>query len=142
MQFSASLVAFLAIAAAPASALYLNNGVSIVEVSVESETNSTLARRDDFNCKGSSRCTNAQGFKNQCTAAFNLIEDTVYTVGGAGSGTCSGSCGVFVQGTCPGGVSGAALRTGYNNIRASGCQACGSDQFGSCEITINFVTGC
>ena len=42
-----------------------------------------LARQDSVNCKGSSRCSNKQGFKDQCARAKNKIENTTYSTGGA-----------------------------------------------------------
>ncbi|KAK4642580.1 hypothetical protein QC761_0085990 [Podospora bellae-mahoneyi] len=101
-----------------------------------------LARQDSVNCKGSSRCSNSQGFKDQCLRAKNKIENTTYTTGGAASGTCDGNCGLFVQGNgCS--ASGDVMRSAYDAIRRNGCQACGSAHWNNgCYITVNFVTGC
>jgi len=72
MQFSAPLVAFMAavmsVQATPAG-LYtvnLDNGNSTVTASAEMqyEARSILDKRDEFNCKGSSLCSNRQGFKS------------------------------------------------------------------------------
>ncbi|KDR77751.1 hypothetical protein GALMADRAFT_245868 [Galerina marginata CBS 339.88] len=149
MRTSTSFLALIAFVAS-AAAVNLNNGVTTVNVEVapgDVEVGEALFKRDTFNCKGSSRCSNSQGFKNQCSTAFNLIENTTYRPGGGGaSGVCSGNCGIFIQSTpgnnCPVGASGQDMRNAYNAIRANGCQACGSDVNGECEITINFVTGC
>jgi len=45
----------------------LYNGASVVGVALESASvaNNTLDRRDTFDCKGSSRCSNNQGFKSK-----------------------------------------------------------------------------
>ncbi|KDR77756.1 hypothetical protein GALMADRAFT_65531 [Galerina marginata CBS 339.88] len=150
MRTSISFITLIAFVAGAASALNLNNGVSTVSVEVGPDNvaaRSALFERDTFNCKGSSRCSNSQGFKNQCLSAFNLIEDTIYRPGGGGaSGVCSGNCGIFIQSTpgnnCPVNIDGQNLRNAYNLIRGAGCQACGSDVNGECEVTINFVTGC
>ncbi|KAK0668402.1 meiotically up-regulated gene family-domain-containing protein [Cercophora samala] len=135
----------------------LSNGDTTVAVQVEAVTpvgggphtggeifarGDILARQDSINCKGSSACSNRQGFKDSCLTAKNKIEDTTYASGGAKSGTCSGNCGVFVQGKdCI--ASGAVLRSAYDAIRRNGCQACGSAHWNNgCYITINYITGC
>ncbi|KAK3064487.1 hypothetical protein LTS18_006790 [Coniosporium uncinatum] len=144
------MAAVLSVQATPGG-LYtvnLDNGNSTVTTSAEIqyEARSILDKRDEFNCKGSSLCSNGQGFKNQCQNAYNRIEDTTYNVGGAKSGTCDGNCGIFLQGangqSCPVGATGQDLRNAYNAIRGAGCQACGSVINGACQVTINYVTGC
>jgi len=72
MQFSTAVVAFMAavlsVQATPGG-LYtvnLDNGNSTVTTSAEIqyEARSILDKRDEFNCKGSSLCSNGQGFKS------------------------------------------------------------------------------
>ena len=45
----------------------LYNGASVVSVALESASvaNNTFDRRDTLDCKGSSRCSNSQGFKSK-----------------------------------------------------------------------------
>ncbi|KAK4664250.1 uncharacterized protein QC763_503912 [Podospora pseudopauciseta] len=135
----------------------LSNGETTVAVQVEAMSPAStgshiggeilargqlVSRQDSINCKGSSLCSNRQGFKDSCTTAKNKIEDTTYASGGAKSGTCSGNCGIFVQGKdCI--ATGAVMRNAYNAIRNNGCQACGSAHWNNgCYITINYITGC
>lgn len=64
----------------------LSNGTMTVAVEVESGEaldERAIFGRSSVDCKGSGRCTNNQGFKDQCLSAYSKIEDTTYTSGGA-----------------------------------------------------------
>lgn len=66
--------------------IMLSNGTMTVAVEVESRevlNERVILARSSVDCKGSSRCTNSQGFKDQCRDAYSKIEDTTYTTGGA-----------------------------------------------------------
>lgn len=66
--------------------IMLSNGTMTVAVEVESSEvldKRAILARSSVDCKGSSRCTNSQGFKDQCRAAYSRIEDTIYTTGRA-----------------------------------------------------------
>jgi len=148
--YSTVLVALAAALTAQASpaisfrSVNLDNGEQTVAAQVE--VRSMLEGRDTYNCKGSSLCSTKQSFKDECSSAYAKIEDTTYTAGGTKSGVCSGHCGIFIQNypgkKCPVGATGQDLRDSYNAIRSQGCQACGSDVNGECEVTINYVASC
>lgn len=55
---------------------------------------------------------------------------------------CNGNCGIFVLGNdCA--LSGLDLVESYEELRAAGCQKCGSQDFGDgCGVTIDYVTKC
>lgn len=66
--------------------IMLSNGTMTVAVEVEASESldeRAILGRSSVDCKGSSRCTNSQGFKDQCRDAYSKIEDTTYTTGGA-----------------------------------------------------------
>ncbi|KAK5634942.1 hypothetical protein RRF57_010654 [Xylaria bambusicola] len=65
------------------STIMLSNGNETVAVEVDGLDTRAIVSRSDTDCKGSSRCTNAQSFKDQCARAKNKLEDTIYTSGGA-----------------------------------------------------------
>lgn len=66
--------------------IMLSNGTMTLPVEVESiealDERSILGR-SSVDCKGSSLCSNRQGFKDSCKTAYNKIEDTTYSSGGA-----------------------------------------------------------
>lgn len=128
----------------PHDIVNLDNGVSTVPVSLlERSASPLVARKDSYpNCKGSSRCSNDQGFKNACAAANERVQPTIYKSGGDRSGVCSGHCGLFVQGEdCE--VTGIQLTEAYKDLLNYGCQTCGSVQVGdNCIITVNYVGSC
>lgn len=148
MHLSAAALVAVLTAALQAAASPAPLGLRTVNLSNGEQTvaRSALAARDSFNCKGSSLCSNSQGFKDQCASAYSKIEDTTYSPGGAKSGVCSGHCGIFIQNTpgktCPVKATGQDLRNAYNEIRKNGCQSCGSDVNGECQVTINYVASC
>ncbi|KAK2750139.1 hypothetical protein FQN57_004635 [Myotisia sp. PD_48] len=96
-----------------------------------------------FSCAGSSKCS--LGLAGECIGARNLIDSRHLYHTRAGSretGVCYGKCGIFVQGkNCD--LSGAEMRTGFNELRSRGCQVCGSKTYDDgCRLVINYVTGC
>ncbi|KAF8184989.1 meiotically up-regulated gene 117 protein, partial [Mycena galopus ATCC 62051] len=95
------------------------------------------------NCEGSSLCGSLS--VASCDAAKDLIVNTtIYRTdeNAAATGVCSGHCGFFVQGSlCR--YDGYTMIEAYADIRADGCQKCGSKRFDDgCEITINYVSSC
>jgi hypothetical protein len=88
MLFSATtIVAILASVASAIPAegpvtLNLHNGSAISTVTVgERSLSPGLEARTNF-CSGSARCSNSQGFKNDCQAAYYNLEATTYKNGG------------------------------------------------------------
>ncbi|KAK7023857.1 meiotically up-regulated gene family-domain-containing protein [Favolaschia claudopus] len=96
-----------------------------------------------INCKGSSLCGSLNAASCDAAAA-KIVNTQIYRtdVNAAATGTCSGHCGLFVQGTnCR--YDGYTMLDAYKEIRAGNCQKCGSKRYlDGCEITVNYVSSC
>ncbi|KAI9881315.1 MAG: hypothetical protein M1830_005602 [Pleopsidium flavum] len=150
MQFSlASALALSAIlgfaAASPGPVpedFSLDNGKETVTVSTGGPVR-LFERDNNINCKGSAFCERLGG---SCDDALRKVQPAntygTYT-GASNTGTCSGTCGLFVSGDhCT--VTGQDLIDAYNAIRDQGhCTHCGQFQRSDgCTIKIDRVTGC
>ncbi|KAK6834179.1 hypothetical protein PG987_008873 [Apiospora arundinis] len=136
-----SLVALGLASPAPES-LQLDNGKETVTVTLGAPDRGASIEARGLDCKGSAFCEKLGG---SCDDAFRQInDDNIYFTGGGkgSSGTCSGTCGVFISGDhCT--YKGSQLKASYNAIRANGCKHCGRDtQSNGCVIKIDRVTGC
>ncbi|KAK8127229.1 hypothetical protein PG984_008337 [Apiospora sp. TS-2023a] len=148
MYSSVKLVSLLSLVvlglASPApDSLRLDNGQETVNVALGSrDRGAALEARGNLDCKGSAFCERLGG---SCDDAFRQIKpgNTYLTGGNKGSsGTCSGTCGVFVSGDhCS--VLGSQLQSSYEAIRNHGCSHCGRETLDNgCLVKIDRVTGC
>ncbi|KNG90772.1 hypothetical protein ANOM_000906 [Aspergillus nomiae NRRL 13137] len=150
--YAATLLATIAAAvpspAAGAEKFFLSNGEKSVMVEIEPSAANTAnvfqaLAEGDIDCKGSAFC---ERLGSSCDAARRkVIPSNTYTtsLGSADTGTCSGTCGLFVSGeNCQ--ASGEDLINAYNDIRSKGhCTHCGRKQMArGCMIKIDRVTGC
>ncbi|KFZ20632.1 hypothetical protein V502_03114 [Pseudogymnoascus sp. VKM F-4520 (FW-2644)] len=78
----------------------LFNGVNTTTATVGRPGMAMLAGGRKNMCAGSVRCTNEQGFRDECRTAYTKIDvDVVYTTDSNGAGgVCSGKCGFFLEG--------------------------------------------
>ncbi|KAI0169594.1 hypothetical protein GGR52DRAFT_573656 [Hypoxylon sp. FL1284] len=102
-----------------------------------------MARQSNIDCKGSAFC---ERLGDSCDDALRKVDagkEYTTTDGSKNTGTCSGTCGLFLSGNdCKG--KGQELIDAYHAIRSHGCSHCGRYKRDSdgCLIKIDRVTGC
>ncbi|OQE42366.1 hypothetical protein PENCOP_c004G07994 [Penicillium coprophilum] len=127
--------------------LHVFNGEKsvMVETGASVETRNVLAAlaQGDVDCKGSAFC---EQLGSSCDDAYCKVtpSNTYNTyLDNSETGTCSGTCGLFVSGDhCE--ALGQDLLDAYNDSRKRGhCSHCGRKQIANgCMIKIDRVTGC